>query len=365
MGHGPAWAAPRLFRRRRAQIFLQAQPALQHGPRRRLPHVAVMPRLIPHPGHRPLVRGIAQDEAVFHTVGHQPPLDRGVLLPLVQKLVGQVHDVHRQPGLVLAGSGAGHPPGGLFLRLLPYVAPGQPVLHLGGKQPLLGVPASPGGADHGLKPRRPAIVHHPLKGGIGAAVHGVAVFELGQLRHREALRQRVLPVHQQQRPVLPRRGGLVRRGRGRGRGRRLRRRGLGGNGLGRAQVSPGGGLDRGRSGPPRRQSRQKQQNGQKQQDRQRGRGMAADGGSHRKHLLCVGSAPSVPPSSVETPWFLHQNAVFSAVQGKTAVTPRQRTPERRSAGAGQAPPLFRHPAPWDLRQGRDLAIMGWTTPPNR
>ena len=48
---------------------------------------------------------------------HQPLVDRGLLLLLVQDLIARIHNIHRKAGLMLAGTGAGDPLGGPVLGL--------------------------------------------------------------------------------------------------------------------------------------------------------------------------------------------------------------------------------------------------------
>lgn len=52
-----------------------------------------------------LAFGVAQDKTVFPAVLDQPLLDQGVLLPLVQNLIGGVYNVQGQARLVLTVPG--------------------------------------------------------------------------------------------------------------------------------------------------------------------------------------------------------------------------------------------------------------------
>lgn len=75
-------------------------------------HIAIMPRFIADTGQVAFIRGIAENEAVIGAMRHQPLLDRGLLLLLVQDLIARIHNIHRKAGLMLAGTGAGDPLGG-------------------------------------------------------------------------------------------------------------------------------------------------------------------------------------------------------------------------------------------------------------
>ena len=60
-----------------------------------------MPRLIADASNFTFLGGIAENEAVFSAMGHEPLLNRRILLLLVQQLIILVHDVYCQPSLVL------------------------------------------------------------------------------------------------------------------------------------------------------------------------------------------------------------------------------------------------------------------------
>lgn len=76
-----------------------------------------MPRLIADASNFTFPGGIAENEAVFSAMGHEPLLNRLVLLLLVQQLIILVHDIYCQPSLVLAGTGACYPERRLVFRL--------------------------------------------------------------------------------------------------------------------------------------------------------------------------------------------------------------------------------------------------------
>ena len=130
-----------------------------------------MPGLVPDACDVALLRRITEDEAVLPAVLHQPLLLRRVLLFLVQDLIAGGYNVQSQAGLVLAGAGLGHPPGGLRLH---------PVLrHTGGPDPRHLVPVQPGlsglcpvsGADDGVQARLPAVGEHVIQIIIDPFVH--------------------------------------------------------------------------------------------------------------------------------------------------------------------------------------------------
>lgn len=85
-------------------VFLQAQVKLRHLPGGFPAHIAVVPGLIDNACDLAFGVGIAQDKTVFPAVLDQPLLDQGVLLPLVQNLIGGVYDVQGQARLVLTGA---------------------------------------------------------------------------------------------------------------------------------------------------------------------------------------------------------------------------------------------------------------------
>lgn len=89
-------------------VFLQAQVKLRHLPGGFPAHIAVVPGLIDNACDLAFGVGIAQDKTVFPAVLDQPLLDQGVLLPLVQNLIGGVYNVQGQARLVLTGARYGY-----------------------------------------------------------------------------------------------------------------------------------------------------------------------------------------------------------------------------------------------------------------
>ena len=102
-----------------SQVLLQADALFRDLLCGLFAHIAVMPGFIADAGQVAFIRRIPENEAVIGAVRHQPLLDRGLLLLLVQDLIARIHDIHRKAGLMLAGAGAGDPLGnqrlGLFL----------------------------------------------------------------------------------------------------------------------------------------------------------------------------------------------------------------------------------------------------------
>ena len=94
-------------------------------------HIAVVPGLIDDTGDLAFVIGIAENKSIFPAVLHKPFLHGGIFLGLVQVLVADIHNIHRQAQLVLAGPG--HRDGFSRLRLGVGlgIAPGQPAFSLG------------------------------------------------------------------------------------------------------------------------------------------------------------------------------------------------------------------------------------------
>ena len=76
---------------------------------------------------------------------------------------------------MFAGVGDGHGLSRLQPGGLPPVSLGLKAGDLVLKELLLLLPRPVGGADGGLQPLRPAVVHHSLEGGIGPLVNGVVV----------------------------------------------------------------------------------------------------------------------------------------------------------------------------------------------
>ena len=119
------------------QVFLQAESALVNLPGDILAHVTVVPGLVGFAGNLGFAPGVSQNETVLPGILVEPDLDRGILLVGFQELVGGVHNVHRQAGLMLAGAGEGHKKGGFRLGFLLGKTLGKVLLILRGKQILL------------------------------------------------------------------------------------------------------------------------------------------------------------------------------------------------------------------------------------
>ena len=170
-----------------------------NGGRRRFAYPAVVPGLIADAGDGAFVRRISQDKAVLPAVLHEPALLGGLRLLFVQQLVAAGHDVQGQTGMVLAGTGFGHPFGSFGYGVCFGIAPGQVLPRLVVKQLLLFFPGAEGGADQRIQPGGPGVIHHILQIRIGPLVNGMTAPQLG---HGDGivLRQGIPGVDQHQIP---------------------------------------------------------------------------------------------------------------------------------------------------------------------
>ena len=162
-----------------------------------------MPRLVADAGDVALVGGVAQDEAVLGAVVDEPALGVGGLLGLVQLLVGGIHEIDGEGGLVLARAGAGDPEGSGLLG----IGPGQALLLLGplrpgSEQPLLVVVAAVGRAHLGAHAGRSRAIEEGHEVVEDAPVDGepVGAGDIAALGRLEALGQGVRAVDEAQVP---------------------------------------------------------------------------------------------------------------------------------------------------------------------
>ena len=156
-----------------------------------------MPRLIHDARNVRLVRGIPQDESIPPAVFQQPFLHVSVLLIGVQQLIADVHNVHRQPQLMLAGARHRHLAPGFGLGVLQAVSLVHPFRYLIIIKRFLEILCPIGGADHRRQPCVVAPVDHFHQRVIAALVDLQPVGQ-GHQVHRPVLRHLVPGVYQGQ-----------------------------------------------------------------------------------------------------------------------------------------------------------------------
>lgn len=122
---------------------------------------------------------VAEDEAVFPAVLHQPLLHRRGCLPLVQLLIAGVHNVHCQTQFVLTGAGTATTVAAFWSASSALYPGGHEPLDFAREQGFLLAVGTVGGADDRSVPRRPAGVHHGLQGWVTALVDGLSAPQVG------------------------------------------------------------------------------------------------------------------------------------------------------------------------------------------